>query len=109
LIYSFPRPPHHYHHHHHYYYYDYYYYHQDLPTLTKLDELNEESWKDIDVVFCCLPHATTQDIIAALPKHVKVLLLLPPPPPLLLRTTTTTTTNAAADAVTMRMNVVKCH
>lgn len=38
-------------------------------TLVKHESLN---YDDIDVVFCCLPHGTTQPIIAALPKHVKI-------------------------------------
>jgi N-acetyl-gamma-glutamyl-phosphate reductase len=37
-----------------------------LPRLIKHEEV--EDWAEIaDVVFCCLPHATTQDIIASLP------------------------------------------
>jgi N-acetyl-gamma-glutamyl-phosphate reductase len=30
-------------------------------------------FKDIDLVFCCLPHGTTQEVIAALPAHVKII------------------------------------
>lgn len=26
----------------------------------------------VDAVFCCLPHGTTQEIIAALPAHLKI-------------------------------------
>lgn len=45
-------------------------YAKGLPALT----LHEaEDWKDVDCVFCCLPHATTQDIIKALPTHLKVI------------------------------------
>lgn len=36
-----------------------------LPTLVKNDEVDWESAASL--VFCCLPHATTQDIISALP------------------------------------------
>mmetsp|Transcript_15624 Transcript_15624/g.42079 ORF Transcript_15624/g.42079 Transcript_15624/m.42079 type:complete len:430 (+) Transcript_15624:157-1446(+) len=36
-----------------------------LPALVKIEEIT--SWDDVDVVFCCLPHATTQEIIASLP------------------------------------------
>lgn len=37
-----------------------------LPTLVKNDDVSD--WpKHVDVVFCCLPHATTQEIIASLP------------------------------------------
>ncbi len=39
----------------------------DLITLTAVD------YKDIDIVFCCLPHATTQEVIARLPGHVKII------------------------------------
>jgi N-acetyl-gamma-glutamyl-phosphate reductase len=39
----------------------------DLVAMTAAD------YKDIDIVFCCLPHGTTQEVIAALPKHVKII------------------------------------
>lgn len=52
--------------------YPQYSYIKDLPVLTKFEELPAETWKDIDAVFCCLPHATTQEIIASLPTNVKV-------------------------------------
>lgn len=45
---------------------------QHLPTLVKLDDIGPNGWANIDVVFCCLPHATTQEIIKGLPKTVKV-------------------------------------
>ena len=41
---------------------------QDLPALTRHEE---HDWKDVDCVFCCLPHATTQEIISQLPEHLK--------------------------------------
>lgn len=41
---------------------------QELPGLTKHED---HDWKDVDCVFCCLPHATTQEIIMQLPQHVK--------------------------------------
>jgi N-acetyl-gamma-glutamyl-phosphate reductase len=40
-----------------------------LPDLIKLEDV---VWKDVQLVFCCLPHGTTQPIIAALPPHVRV-------------------------------------
>lgn len=43
--------------------------HLNLPTLTKIDEM---SFDDVDLVFCGLPHATSQAVIATLPEHVKV-------------------------------------
>jgi N-acetyl-gamma-glutamyl-phosphate reductase len=41
-----------------------------LPDLVPLSNVN---YADIDVVFCCLPHGTTQEVIAGLPKHVKII------------------------------------
>lgn len=41
-----------------------------LPPLAKIEQTD---FSKIDVVFCCLPHGTTQPVIAALPKHVKVI------------------------------------
>ena len=39
------------------------------PALVKIDDVDFSS---IDAVFCCLPHATTQQIIKALPEHLKI-------------------------------------
>jgi len=36
-----------------------------LPDLISVGEV--KSWSGLDVVFCCLPHGTTQDIISSLP------------------------------------------
>ncbi len=41
----------------------------DVPSLVKIDDVN---FSDVDGVFCCLPHATTQEVVAALPSNVKV-------------------------------------
>ena len=41
-----------------------------LPLLTSIDKAD---WSDADVVFCGLPHGTTQEVIAGLPKHLKVI------------------------------------
>ena len=41
----------------------------DLPRMTRIDEVD---WRDVEVVFCALPHGTTQEVIAGLPRHVKV-------------------------------------
>jgi N-acetyl-gamma-glutamyl-phosphate reductase len=41
-----------------------------LPNLEKLDTVK---WENIDVAFCCLPHATAQAIIKDLPKHLKII------------------------------------
>ena len=40
-----------------------------LPTMIKVDDAR---WDDVDAVFCALPHGTTQEIVAALPRHLKV-------------------------------------
>ncbi|MEK0085980.1 N-acetyl-gamma-glutamyl-phosphate reductase [Benzoatithermus flavus] len=42
----------------------------DLPTLVKIDELDVGG---LDVIFCCLPHATTQAIIKSLPRGPKII------------------------------------
>ncbi len=41
-----------------------------LPDLVALEDAD---WNGIDVVFCCLPHATTQEVIAKLPGHLKII------------------------------------
>lgn len=41
----------------------------DLPELVKVDDVD---WSGIDAVFCGLPHGTTQEIIAGLPDHIKI-------------------------------------
>ncbi len=41
----------------------------DLPTLTKIDEVD---WSGVDFVFCCLPHGLTQEVVAKLPAHLRV-------------------------------------
>ncbi len=41
----------------------------DLPRLIKVEDAD---WSNIDVAFCALPHGTTQEIIARLPAHLKI-------------------------------------
>jgi N-acetyl-gamma-glutamyl-phosphate reductase len=41
----------------------------DLPDLIAMDQVD---WQGVDAVFCCLPHATTQEVIAGLPGHVRI-------------------------------------
>lgn len=41
----------------------------NLPTLCRNEDVN---WDDIDVVFCGLPHATSQQVINTLPAHLKI-------------------------------------
>ena len=43
--------------------------HLDLPVLTTIDEM---SFDGVDLVFCALPHATSQAVISQLPKHLKI-------------------------------------
>lgn len=43
--------------------------HLDLPMVTKTDEID---WSQIDLAFCGLPHATAQEVIAGLPRDLKV-------------------------------------
>lgn len=40
-----------------------------LPALVKHTEVD---FSKVELVFCCLPHGTTQQIIAGLPKNVKI-------------------------------------
>ncbi len=41
----------------------------DLPDLVTVEDVD---WADLDVVFCALPHATSQQIVKTLPKELKV-------------------------------------
>ncbi len=43
--------------------------HMDLPTLCKIGEID---FSEIDLCFCALPHKTSQEVIAALPKTLKI-------------------------------------
>lgn len=43
--------------------------HMDLPALVTIDEID---FSDIDLCFCALPHKTSQEVIAALPKNLKI-------------------------------------
>lgn len=43
---------------------------QGLPNLVTNDKVD---WTGIDVAFCGLPHATSQQVIKALPPHVRVI------------------------------------
>ena len=42
----------------------------DLPPLARVEDVD---FSDIDAAFCCLPHATTQEVIGGLPDHLKVI------------------------------------
>ena len=43
--------------------------HLDLPRLQKIDEID---FTQVDLCFCALPHATTQVVVSALPKSLKI-------------------------------------
>jgi N-acetyl-gamma-glutamyl-phosphate reductase len=43
--------------------------HLDLPTLMKIDEID---FANVDLCFCALPHATTQEVVALLPRGLKI-------------------------------------
>ena len=43
--------------------------HLTLPRLQKIDEID---FSKIDLCFCALPHATSQAVIAALPRNLKI-------------------------------------
>jgi len=40
------------------------------PDLVAIEDVSD--WSGVDLVFCCLPHATTQAVIEALPEHLRV-------------------------------------
>ncbi|WP_142849814.1 N-acetyl-gamma-glutamyl-phosphate reductase [Telmatospirillum sp. J64-1] len=42
---------------------------QDLPNLVAIDDVD---FSQLDAIFCALPHGTTQEVIAGLPGHLKV-------------------------------------
>ncbi|NNE81256.1 MAG: N-acetyl-gamma-glutamyl-phosphate reductase [Silicimonas sp.] len=43
--------------------------HMELPDLIKIDDLD---YGQVDLVFCALPHATSQAVIPSIPDHVKI-------------------------------------
>ncbi len=43
--------------------------HLDLPRLCKIDEID---FANVDLCFCALPHGTTQEVIAKLPRDLKI-------------------------------------
>ncbi len=42
----------------------------DLPVLQKIENVD---WHGVDAVICGLPHSTAQDVIGALPTHLKII------------------------------------
>lgn len=43
--------------------------HLDLPTLQKIEEID---FSAVDLCFCALPHATTQEVVARLPRTLRI-------------------------------------
>ena len=43
--------------------------HLDLPRLQKIDEID---FANVDLCFCAIPHATTQEVVAKLPRNLKI-------------------------------------
>lgn len=43
--------------------------HLDLPRLARIEDIDFSS---IDICFCALPHATTQAVLASLPRNLKI-------------------------------------
>jgi N-acetyl-gamma-glutamyl-phosphate reductase len=43
--------------------------HLDLPVLQKINEID---FSTVDLCFCALPHATTQEVVAKLPRDLKI-------------------------------------
>jgi N-acetyl-gamma-glutamyl-phosphate reductase len=43
--------------------------HLDLPKLVKIEEID---FSNVDLCFCALPHATTQAVVAQLPRDLKI-------------------------------------
>lgn len=43
--------------------------HLDLPPLVAIEQVD---WSALDLVFCALPHGMTQEVVAGLPDHLKV-------------------------------------
>ncbi len=43
--------------------------HLGLPDLVKIDEID---FSAVDLAFCALPHATTQEVVSALPRDLKI-------------------------------------
>lgn len=47
--------------------------HLRFKNLPKLISLEQADFSSVDLVFCCLPHGTTQKVIAGLPKQVRII------------------------------------
>lgn len=47
--------------------------HLRFSALPKLAPIEKTDFSGVDLVFCCLPHGTTQTVIAGLPKRLKII------------------------------------
>ena len=47
--------------------------HLRFKNLPKLVSIEQADFLGIDLAFCCLPHGTTQAVVAALPKNMKII------------------------------------
>ena len=41
-----------------------------LPNMVLIGDVD---WSGVDTAFCCLPHGSSQDVVAALPDHLKII------------------------------------
>lgn len=46
--------------------------HLGVLALPQLEKVEDTDWSGLDVVFCGLPHGTTQEIIASLPEGIRI-------------------------------------
>ena len=46
--------------------------HLDGAGFPDLVKIGDAAWDTLDAVFCCLPHGTAQEVVAALPERLKV-------------------------------------
>lgn len=46
------------------------FYASTLPVLCTTKEIN---WTDVNLAFCCLPHGASQEVISAIPNHVRII------------------------------------
>ena len=44
--------------------------HLEFPRMVAIEDVN---WSQIDLAFACLPHATTQEVVAKLPRQLKII------------------------------------
>ncbi|MDI9350330.1 MAG: N-acetyl-gamma-glutamyl-phosphate reductase [Candidatus Symbiobacter sp.] len=46
---------------------------RSLPPLVSIEAIQPADWQGIDLVFCALPHGTTQHVVAGLPPHLRII------------------------------------